>query len=262
MSFGHLIEQFTSRNIDRRLAEELIKEYKEVRKRDFLGHVEETITHSGRLSELVVAFIKNCVSGKTVNIDDVHFDNLLNEIYNYPKKSAEDRILTLAIPRVAVSVYTIRSKKDVVHVKKIDPDFFDTSYCVAACSWILSQLVLLFYTSNRKEANDLINSLLEKRSPFVEEFENGSARLLEQGMPFLDRILLILYNFYPNRKNPSFVAETMMSSPNYVKNQMLRLEKAFLVHRNDEGSKLTKKGIEKVERDILDKLERARQKRK
>jgi hypothetical protein len=255
MSFDQLIEQFALKNIDRRLAEELIKEYKMVRKQDFFGHVEETITHSGRFSELVVAFIKNCVSGKAVSIDDVHFDDLLNEIYNYPKKSAEERILTLAIPRVITSVYTIRSKKDVVHVKKIDPDFFDTSYCVAACSWVLSQLVLLFYTSNSKEANNLINSMLEKRGPFVEEFENGSARLLEQGMPFLDRILLVLYNFYPSRKNPSFVAQTMMSSPYYVKDQMARLEKAFLIHTNSEGSKLTKKGIEKVEKEILVKFE-------
>jgi hypothetical protein len=227
MSFDHLTEQFTLKNVDKRLAEELIKEYKVVRKQDFLGHIEETITHSGRFSELVVALIKNYVSGKGLNIDDIHFDDLLNEIYNYPKKNAEDRILTLAVPRVAASVYTIRSKKDVVHVKKIDPDFFDTSYCVAACSWILSQLILLFYTSNSKEANGLINSMLEKRGPFVEEFEDGSARLLEQGMPFLDRILLILYNFYPNREKSSFIAQTMLSSPYYVKEQMLRLEKAL-----------------------------------
>jgi hypothetical protein len=255
MSFDHLIEQFVSKNLDKKLVDELIREYKEVRKQDFLGNVEETIIHGGRFSELILAFIKNFVSTKVIDIDDIHFDELLNEIYNYPKKTAEDRILTLAIPRVAASVYTIRSKKDVVHVKKIDPDFFDSSYCVASCSWMLSQLVLLFYTLNSKEANDLINSLLEKKIPFVEEFEDGSARLLEQDMPLDDRILLVLYNFYPNRKTPYFIAKTIMSSPQYVKNQMISLEKALLTHTNSDGSKLTKRGIEKVEKEILCKLE-------
>jgi hypothetical protein len=256
MSFDNLIKQFVSQNLDERLVDELIREYKEVRKQDFLGNVEETIIHSGRFSELILAFIRNYVSTKVVNIDEIHFDEILNEIYNYPKKTAEDRILTLAIPRVATSVYTIRSKKDVVHVKKIDPDFFDSSYCVAACGWMLSQLVLLFYTSNSKEANDLIDSLLEKKIPFVEEFEDGSARLLEQGMPLVDRILLVLYNFYPNRKTYDFVAGAIMSSPQYVKDQMIKLEKALLTHTNSDGAKLTKLGIEKVEKEILSKLER------
>jgi predicted transcriptional regulator with HTH domain len=120
---------------------------------------------------------------------------------------------------------------------------------------MLSQLVLLFYTLNSKEANDLINSLLEKKIPFVEEFEDGSARLLEQDMPLDDRILLVLYNFYPNRKTPYFIAKTIMSSPQYVKNQMISLEKALLTHTNSDGSKLTKRGIEKVEKEILCKLE-------
>jgi hypothetical protein len=255
MSFDNLIKQFVAKNLDKGLVDELVKEYKQVRKQDLFRNVEETIIHSGRFSELILAFIKNYVSTKVVNIDEIHFEELLNEIYNYPKKTAENRILTLAIPRVAASVYTIRSKKDVVHVKKIDPDFFDSSYCVAACSWMLSQLVLLLYTSDSKEANELINSMLEKKIPFVEEFEDGSARLLEQGMPFIDRVLLVLYNFYPNRKSPNFVAETMMSSPQYVKTQIVNLEKAFLVHTNLEGSKLTRRGIERVENEILRKLE-------
>lgn len=254
MSYQRLIEQFVSKNIDKSLVNELIKEYEEIRKQDFLGNVEATIIHSARFSELVLALLKDYRMNTVVDIDDIHFDNLLNEIYNYSKKTAEDTILFLAVPRVTSSVYTIRNKKDVVHVKTIEPDFFDASFCVTACSWILSQLILLFCTSDRKEANDLINSIMEKKIPFVEEFEDGSARLLERGMPILDRIMLVLYNFYPNRKKPDFVAETMTSSTQYVKKQMLHLDKLHLTHTNSEGTVLTKLGIEKVEKEILKKI--------
>ncbi len=187
-----------------------------------------------------------------MDIDNIYFNKLLDEIVKYPKPSAEDVILTLAIPRVAESIYTIRSKKVVAHVKTIDPSFIDSSYCGSACDWMLSELAMLFYTSNPKEASELINSLLEKRIPLIEEFENGGIVILKKDLLVKDEFLIYLYYTYPNRiTNGDLINAVRYHNPTYAEKILIKLEGEKLIHRNINGNKPTKLGLKYVEDKIL-----------
>lgn len=252
VTYEKFVEELISKGIDKIIVDKLIEEYKIVKKEHLFGDDEKVILHSAKVSDLILALIRNKVSGKVVDINKIHFNKLLEEVKKYPKPSAEEVILTLAIPRVAESIYTIRSKKDVAHVKTIDPSSIDSSYCVSACDWMISELAMLFYTSDPKEANELINSILEKKIPTIEEFENGSIVILKKGLALKEEFLLALYHGYPERMaNEDLMKTIHYGNPLYAKKVLIGLEDERLVHRNNEGNKLTKSGIKYVEETLL-----------
>ena len=182
LTINELIEKLIESGINKEISERLIKEYTEIKRLYFLGKYEEAIKHGGRFSELILALIENKFSGEAINLDKIKFDELCKRIESYPKQSAKEEILTLAIPRVARSVYTLRSKKDIVHVKTVDPNSIDAYYCVAACDWMISEIALLLLELSEEEVHDTLKSVLEKKIPLVEKFENGTAMILRKGL--------------------------------------------------------------------------------
>lgn len=255
VTYEEFAKELVAKGIDKTIVDKLIDEYRIVKREHLRGDHEKVILHSARVAELILALIKNNVAGEVVDINNIHFNELLEEIRNYPKSSAEDVILTLAIPRVAVSIYTIRSKKDVVHIKTIDPNFIDSSYCVAACDWILSELALLFLKAKPKEASELINSMLSKKIPTVEEFENGSIVILIEDLSVKQEILLTLYYYHPTRLINADISKCVKSTSNqsYVNKLLAQLENQRLVHSTGKGYTLTRLGIKYVEDEILTK---------
>ena len=254
VTYEKFAEELIARGIDKTIVDKLIDEYRIVKKEYFLGDNEKVVLHSAKVSDLILALVKNEVSRTVMDVNNIHFNELFEEIIKYSKSSAEEVILTLAIPRVAESVYTIRSKKDVAHVKTIDPSFIDSSYCVSACDWMLSELVLLFLKANPKEANELINSMIKKKVPTVEEFEDGSIVILRKDLSLPQEILLTLYHYYPKRlSNDNLIKLLKPLTRKNVYRPLYHLECERLIHKTIDGSKLTKLGIKYVEDEILTK---------
>lgn len=242
------IKKLLSLGVNEKLAYSLIDEYKKIKITQFLNDYKRCIAHAARFSELVLALIKGQKTGQSVNLDRIYFDRFYREIRSYSKSSAEDEILTLAIPDVARSIYTLRSKKDVIHFKTIDPNFIDSVYCVTACDWILVQLALLLLKISEKEAYELTNSILRKKIPLIEEFEDGSLQVLHKNLKKRDEILLILYYRYPRRVKNSELQKAVRTN---VSVYLPGLERERIIHRTKEGSKLTQLGIKYVEEQLL-----------
>src|SRR4030042_6741579 len=120
-----------SKVIDGELVQELLKEYDLAKRSHFLEDWEKTILHAGKFSEMSLAVVKNIVDSEVVDLNQIYFDKLFNDLTNRKKDTAEDDILMLAIPRAAMSIYSIRNKKRVAHIKSIDPDHLDSAYCLS-----------------------------------------------------------------------------------------------------------------------------------
>ncbi|MEM4142838.1 MAG: hypothetical protein QW445_01685 [Candidatus Bathyarchaeia archaeon] len=249
VSYQKFAAELVSKGIDKSIVDKLIEEYGTLKQEHLIGDSEKVILHAAKFSDVAMALVKNKVTGSTININNIHFDSLYNEIVNYPKKTPEQVILTLAIPRVALSIQTIRNKKNVAHIKTIDPCFLDSYYCVSSCDWILSELAMLLYTSDPNEAKELIDSFVKKKVPLVEEFEKQSIVILKKDATLFDKILLTMYYFYPQRLSNSFLYKQLKSKNIYV--TLRKLEDERLIHRNDKGNKLTQLGIEHVENTII-----------
>jgi hypothetical protein len=249
VTYQKFAAELVSKGIDKSIVDKLLEEYSTLKQEHLLGDDEKVVLHAAKFSDVAMALVKNNETGSTIDINNIHFDNLYNEIVNYPKPTPEQVILTLAIPRVAVSIQTIRNKKNIAHLKTIDPCFLDSYYCVSSCDWILSELALLLYTSDPKEAKELTDSLVKKRVPLVEEFENQSIVILKKDMSLFDEILLTMYHFYPERLSNAFLYKQLKSTNLY--GTLQRLDNEKLIHRNNEGNKLTQLGIEYVENRLI-----------
>jgi hypothetical protein len=108
---------------------------------------------------------------------------------------------------------------------------------------------MLLYTSDPNEAKELIDSFVKKKVPLVEEFEGQSIVILKKDVSLYNEILLTMYHFYPQRLSNAFLNKQLKSTNIY--GTLQRLEGERLIHRNDDGSKLTQLGIEYVENDLI-----------
>ena len=252
------INKQLSSKIDKSIVTELLKEYVETKKSWFLNDPEKTILHAGKFSEMTMVAIKNIFDGSVINFNNIDFDSLYNEIKNSPRSSpttAEEELLYLAIPRVARSLYTIRSKKRVAHIKTLDPNFLDSYYVLNACDWILSSFLLLYHTTDVKKVAMIINSLVERKIPLIQEFEDGGIIVLKPYLDFKWELLIVLY--HQNKRVTNSELKNILK-PKYLQlltTNLADLEKEKLIHRNREGAIITKLGIQKIETEFIIPIE-------
>ncbi len=249
VTYEKFASELLSKGIDKTIVDKLIEEYGIVKHEHLIGDNEKVVLHAAKFSDIVLALIKNKETGLIIDVNNIHFDGLYNEIVNYSKTTPEQSILTLAIPRVAVSIQTLRNKMNVAHIKTIDPCFLDSYYCVSSCDWILSELAMLLYTSNPEEAKELIDSFVKKKVPLVEEFEEQSIVILRTDLSLFNEILLTAYHVYPQRVSNAYLNKQLKSTNLY--STLQRLENERLIHRNEEGNKLTQLGIEYIENKLV-----------
>lgn len=246
-------EELVSQGIDKKLVDRLVEEYKIAKEAHFSENDESVILHSAKFADVVLAIIKSKVKNQSVDMDKIETKKMVEEIINFPKASAEDVILTLAVPKVIESIHVIRNKKDVAHVKTIAPNEVDSDYCITACDWIFSQLVMILSNREVNQIKMLVDSIMRKKLPLLEEFEDGTALILAPNVTRQEEILLFLYHYYPIRQPNEKLIKLLKSKNNfyaYVNN----LENSKLIHRTEQGSTLTKLGIKYVEESLLPKI--------
>ena len=188
-----IIKNQLSNDIDPAIVNEIFTEFSKLKAAHFSKDKVKTGIYSGRFCEVIVAAIKNHYTNKKIDLNQISFDVFCNEIINYSKLDAKDELLTLNVPLAAKSVYTVRSKKRIAHIKAFDPNLFDIDYVYLSCKWILSQLILLFAKIDEDDLYNMIEGIMEKDIPFIQEFEDGSFLVLIKDVDFKDELLLTLY---------------------------------------------------------------------
>jgi hypothetical protein len=254
LTYTTFCDNLASQGIDKGIIERLIEEYKIAKKQFFLEKHELSILHSAKFADVALAIVKNAMKRQVVDIDRIESKKLSDEIIGYPKKTPEEVILTLAIPRVAESIQTIRNKKDVAHVKSIDPDSTDSDYCITSCNWILCQFVLILSKANVNETKNFTDSLMKKKIPIIEEFDDGSVVILNLHLTKQEEILLFLYHYYPERQTNEKLINLLRTKNNFY-SYLSSLESGRLIHRAEKGITLTRLGIKQVEDNILPKID-------
>lgn len=248
---------FLTEGIQSDIIDKMLEEYSSVKTEALKGDAEKVTLHSARFSDLALVFVDNYLNHTTIDVENIRTDSVINQLLNQPKLSSEETMLTLAIPRITRSIHTIRNKKDVAHVKNIDPDFFDIVLCESSCDWILSQFVSIIYGSNISEIKKTINILVEKKVPWIQEFEDGSKMLLLSGLEIKDQIILTLYNSSPSYIPLIEISKTMIyPNTTYMKKMMGQLKTDKLVHELNESSnnyRLTRPGERLAEKLLVSK---------
>lgn len=154
----------------------------------------------------------------------------------------------IILPRLARATYAVRTKKGGGHRTSIPPQEIDAYICLAMTKYVVADLLSTYSNLPANDVAATVRTYLKPRLPLVEEFEDGQLMVLKDGISCKDKILLILYHLYPARIDMNVLRRHITDEPdNNIRASVSFSEKKKLVHKNENGLKLTDAGRRYVE---------------
>jgi len=244
------IKKILSYKINTQLVEYLLEYYKELKQKFFLGQYESSQLNCAKFAEVVIRIVEYITQGSFTPFDKtVSLDTLTKELEQLPKDRFSDSI-RIHIPRILRATYDIRSKRGVAHIGKINPNLMDATFVVSACDWVMGEFITLYHTGDPNEAQRIIDSIVERKIPIIQEF-GDELKVLNPNLPVADKILLVLYKKYPNYVSTSDLKQWIKTkSPSHITTVLCQLDDNAKVHRKGKENIITRKGIEYVEKNL------------
>lgn len=187
----HDLLSVLSNRIDKSLVAELLRDYRELKKRHLLGDLEPAIAAAGRFCEDIMKCLVYLEEGELPTKKGIGFEDEYKRIKEYSKDTVEAELLYLIIPRAARGIYAIRSKKRGSHARGKDLLAIDLGYVVAACDWVLASLLFAVHGVSEDEAIDLMLITVRFTPPMLVEYD-GYFALTKKGVKPLDALLVML----------------------------------------------------------------------
>lgn len=237
------------------LVEALLEAYKELKQNYYLGKYKPSELDAGHFTEVVSRILQYITRpDHRFTPLDMQLDNLNREIVRFAQLPAADfhESIRLHIPRALQIAYSIRNRRGVAHVKgEISPNIADSSLLIAICEWVLIELIRLYSTSSLEEAQRIVNTIVERKAPLIQDFR-GNLKILNPKMSVPNKILLLLYY----RGEDGATIEELntwikVKSQGYIQTAISRIERGKVyLHRENDRCFITRSGILFVERDI------------
>jgi prophage antirepressor-like protein len=73
----------------------------------------------------------------------------------------------------------------------LDPSWAEAVQAMA--SWVMAEVVRIFHAVSTKEAQETVDALVERKTPFVWELDGGVKRVLDPSMNAKNQVLTLLY---------------------------------------------------------------------
>jgi len=167
-----------------------------------------------------------------------------------------DHSLRILIPRILPALYDVRNNRGVGHVGgDVDPNYMDATVVYEIASWILAELVRIFYSTTTEQAQKIVDSLVERKSTLI--WEIGSKRLiLDPSMPIKDQTLVHLHSGLSWVSVKELLEWVEYSNASVYRAKIIRpLHKARLIEydKDKDQAHLSPLGVSDVETRILKK---------
>lgn len=183
-----------SKDYPSNLIDQLLETYSEIKRNYFLGNHRPSEVEGGRFAEVVFRLLEHRTKGKHTAIgQQLDTETIIRVLAQLPVGSFPDSI-RLHIPRTLRVIYDIRNKRDAAHLADgIDPNLQDTTIVATCADWILAELVRLHHNCSAADALAIINGLVERKAPVVQDF-NGTLKTLRPALRLSERLLVLLYH--------------------------------------------------------------------
>ena len=247
------VEQGLRNSLDGILVHELIEAYVEAKRNFYLGGLRLSEVEGGRFCEAAFRLLQAIGTGKVTPLGkQLDTEKLINQLASLPTSGYSESV-RIHIPRALRVVYDIRNKRDAAHLADgIDPNTQDATLVVSMLDWVIAEFVRLYHTVTANEAQRIVESLVTRRAPAVQEIA-GFLKVLNPNLQAGDYTLLLLYQ--RGKEGATFAELAGWVKPKMkanLKRTLLQLEhdRAFVHH---DGSKylITESGIREVERRKL-----------
>lgn len=246
---SRLEASFVGAGIPAQLVSALLNEYEEQKRRFFLNDYRPAAINGGRFCEAVTRILQHLGNPPyTALTAELKVETALNQIENLVHLGDG---LRLHVTRSIRLIYGVRNKRDNGHLKDgIDPNLQDATLVLSVMDWILAELVRVAHNVSADAAQRMIDSIVAKEVPLVQEVEGKPVLLAD--LSRRDHILVLLYWASPEvvtlGQLRSWVPERMRR---YVTQLVGDLGKEHLVELVDDRLHLLRPGILDVERKGL-----------
>jgi hypothetical protein len=236
---------------DSTLVDELIAAYLDTKRNFYLGNLRPTEVEGGRFCEAAFRMLEQQMGAQSTPLSkqlDTGKIRLAAE-----KAVAQLDSIRFHIPRSLRVVYDIRNKRDAAHLGDgIDPNLQDSTLVVSILDWVVAEFVRLHHGVSANEAQRIVESLVTRRAPAVQEFQ-GFLKVLNPKLEAGDHVLLVLYHRGGEGATYAEIDKwarvSMRTNLKRTLNQMS--EKRAYVHFDGAKYYITGTGIREVERRKL-----------
>jgi len=178
------------------LAEDIVKQFLSIRTDVATSTLERSA--SGKFVETVVQILQYRSGGsysKSFNVGDI--EDFLKNTEARPVNLPPD--LKINVTRIARGMYSLRSKRSIIHKGTVDPNIYDLRYLYSSAQWVLSEIIRSLLSVDMNTASQLVEFIQVPVSPLVEDFGDFSKRrlVLASGTAAEELLVLLLF-YYPN----------------------------------------------------------------
>ncbi len=225
--------------------DEVLDHYSILKRAARLDQYETCLVNGGKFVEAVLKCLHYLQTGREVN--SVKVDEIVRQLENVAGLNDFER---LTIPRILRAIYECRNKRGGAHNSSFDPTKMDCAFVVAASNWVMEELARLYLTNDPLAAQTLVENLLVKELPMVEEID-GDYVILESDLPARIQLELMLYHHYPQRCTVKDLIRWIHNhSANNVRTTLRNMKRKNLLHENEFGWKFTEAGVREAEAEI------------
>jgi len=151
--------------------------------------------------------------------------------------------LRICAARFGRAMYSLRSKRSIVHKGAIDPSEYDLRLLYASAQWIIAELIALTDGISAADAGRLVEQVPVPVDGLVEVVQGR--KLVQGNVTVREEVLILLMSSYPDLIPRADVTTAMdRRSPSSVSNALGALWKDKLLHRSSDGQVvLTDRGM-------------------
>jgi hypothetical protein len=154
--------------------------------------------------------------------------------------------LKIVATRVARGMYSLRSKRGIIHKGTIDPNIYDLRYLYSAAQWVLCEITRQVLSTDIDTAGKLVEFIQVPPSSLVEDF--GDKRLVLRVGTTEEELLTLLLHYYPTPVLTSQLYRDMnRRAQSTVSNARTALYRRRFIEGNKKaGYKLTTLGYQRT----------------
>jgi hypothetical protein len=234
--------------IPKSLVDQLLETYVEQKRRFHLGDHRPQAVEGGRFCEAGFRIVQHecglAVTPLSKNLPGIS-DSTLAQFESATNAPDSARF---HIPRALKSIYNIRNKRDAAHLADgIDPNLQDATLIMANMDWVMAELVRLHHGVPASEAQQIIEDLVTREVPAVQEIA-GQPVILTDLQP-RDQALLMLYRAGADGATMNELLGWLPTTRrDHLRDRLKRLQENKLVHMHANGNVyLTSRGMREVE---------------
>ena len=248
MELDEVYKGFIDAGFPGNVVDEVLEAYTQAKRRFALGDLRPQEVEGGRFSEGVFRLLQHASGQKVTALGKTlpSLDKLLPALENATGQSDSVR---LHIPRTLRLIYGIRNSRDAAHLSDgIDPNLQDATLVVGNMDWTLSELVRLYHGVDANRAQEIIENLIAKEVPAVEEIDGQPVILKKLGAR--EQALLMLYRAGVGGATLDELAERLRATrKDHLRDRLKKLDKDTLILHHPKSGRyhITKKGINVVE---------------